>query len=237
MVNMKAAVIINTFSENPNVLKRAVDSYRNQTTPVQIIISTVEGDVSIESRDKFNDCDFSILPLKHHPGKSPAGAYVQINHALNFINPSVEWLCYASGNDTAENFKIAIEMDACLNSRKQVCYSAFNYVGPDGGHISTQPLPAYDYNLHLGGNFVSDCSLISMRLAEKYLPYKTQFGNFAHWDSWLRIYEGEGNVFFYNDVPTWNYHQNPDDMSKQRKTDEQRAAYLEEQVFFIKNRK
>lgn len=232
-------VIINTYNENPEVLKRAVDSYRNQTyNDVQIIIATVEGDPSIEWVQKNTDCDVAVLPLKFHPGKSPAGAYAQINNALHLIDPNSQWLCYASGNDFANPDKIKSEVALCWSHQKDVCYSAFTKVNPDGSKIADVFFYQYDYNKHCAvGNFVSDCSLISMRLVKKYLPYRTEFGNFAHWDSWLRMFEGEGNVFIYNHAPTWNYVQNEKDMHNVRKSDPVKLkAYLQSQKDFIKNR-
>jgi hypothetical protein len=37
------------------------------------------------------------------------------------------------------------------------------------------------------------------------MPFKEEFGNFAYHDFWLRIAKGEGNIFAYNDSPTWMY--------------------------------
>lgn len=231
-------VIINTYNEDPKVLQRAIESYRNQDYKggIQIIISTVEGDPCIGD-PLFKDCLTFVLPLADHPGKSPAGAYAQINGALNFIHPDSQWLCYASGNDYAKPNKITSEIATCLTHQREVCYSAFTKVEPDGKKIADVLFHQYDYKRHLQGNFVSDCSLISRRLVDKYLPYRIEFGNFAHWDSWLRMYEGEGDVFVYNHVPTWNYVQNPSDMHNLRNSDPvKREAYLKAQRDFIKTR-
>lgn len=235
---MKATVIINTYNERPEILNRAVESYRNQThDSVQIIISTIEGDPSTKLMDKYHECTFSILPKSEHPGKSPAGVYAQLNHALKFINENSQWLCYASGNDYAFPFKIQGEIFTALSKQKEVCYSAFKVLDEVNKKTTEQRFPTYSYERHLKGNFVSDCSLISMRLARKYLPYKSEFGNFAHWDSWLRIFEGEGNVFAYNNTPTWVYVQNPGDMHTLRKSDSVAMEnYLKSQVEFIENR-
>lgn len=232
-------VIINTYNEDPDVLKRAIDSYRNQTYKgIQIIIATVEGDPCIGRMDEFDDCDFSVLPISDHPGKSPAGAYAQINYALRLISAGSLFLCYASGNDYANKDKISREVSMCLTHQKKVCYSAFTKVRPDGSKIADALFYQYDYDKHCAvGNFVSDCSLISMDLVRKYLPYRTEFSNFAHWDSWLRMYEGEGNVFIYNHITTWNYVQNEADMHNVRNSDPaKRAEYFKSQKEFIKNR-
>jgi hypothetical protein len=64
---------------------------------------------------------------------------------------------------------------------------------------------------------VSDCALISKRLVDKYLPFKLELNNYAYWNLWLEIYKGEGNVFTYNQEPTWNYIQRQTDMHNERK--------------------
>lgn len=206
-MKQKATVIINTISEDFEVLKRCVDSYKSQFT--QVIISTIEDDVSI---DKFDGVEYAIVLKSDHVGKSASGAYQQINNALKLFN--TDYLCYASGNDYAEPNKAKIEIEILKKTGKKVCYSAFWNV--KAGVKSIQPLHDYNYDVHLTNNFVSDCSMITRDIVEKYLPYRIKYKNFAHWDSWLRIYEEEGDVFVYNPVPTWNYLWNDNDMSKER---------------------
>lgn len=212
IVPRHVTVIMNTVNEQPEVLKKAIDSYLNQEqVTVQLILSTVEGDPCI---GQYEGVTYSILPKSQHSGKSPRGAYEQINHALKLFEG--DWLCYASGNDYAEHHKLRMEIDACMKSGKEVCYSSIWSVSGDTKVQKKFPTE-YHFNEHLKGNFVTDCSLISRRLVEKYLPYRLELNNYAHWDSWLRMYEGEGNVFVYNPIPTWFYVQNPNDMHNQRK--------------------
>lgn len=212
IVSKHVSVIMNTVKEDPLVLQRAINSYLNQQgVTVQLIISTVEGDACI---NQFEGVEYSVLPKSQHSGKSPRGAYEQINHALKMIKG--DWLCYASGNDYAEPHKLRTEIDACAKSGKEVCYSSIWSVSGDTKVQKKFPTE-YHFNEHLKGNFVTDCSLISRRLVDKYLPYRLELNNYAHWDSWLRMYEGEGNVFVYNPIPTWFYIQNPNDMHNQRK--------------------
>lgn len=203
---------MNTVKEDPLVLQRAINSYLNQQgVTLQLIISTVEGDACI---NQFEGVEYSVLPKSQHSGKSPKGAYEQINHALKMVKG--DWLCYASGNDYAHEKKLITEVELCLSSGKEVCYSAF-FSQTNGVNTLMKFRPEYDYSAHFEGNFVSDCSLISRRLVEKYLPYDLDLKNYAHWDSWLRIYEGEGDVFVYNPEPTWFYVQNHNDMHNIRK--------------------
>lgn len=212
IVPRHVTVIMNTVNEIPEVLKKAVNSYLNQEqVTVQLILSTVEGDPCI---GQYEGVEYSILPKSQHSGKSPRGAYEQINHALKMITG--DWLCYASGNDYAEPHKLRMEIDACAKSGKEVCYSSIWSVSGDTKVQKKFPTEYY-FNEHLKGNFITDCSLISRRLVDKYLPYRLELNNYAHWDSWLRMYEGEGNVFVYNPIPTWFYVQNPNDMHNVRK--------------------
>lgn len=207
---MRSTVIINTINEEKDVLIRSVESYINQFD--QVIISTIEGDTSI---GLFHEVEYAVVAKSEHVGKSASGAYQQLNNALKFFK--TDFLCYASGNDYAEPDKAAIEIDCLRSSGNKVCNSAF-YVVKDG--VKTyQPLHNYDYNIHLKNNFISDCSMISRDMVEKYLPYNIHYKNYAHWDSWLRMFKGEGDIFHYNPLPTWNYMHNENDMSKARMRD------------------
>lgn len=203
------SVIINTVNENKDTLLLAVNSYLMQGN-CQIIVSTIEGDPCL---NYLTGVEFAVVKKSDHPGKSPRGAYVQLNNALPLIKG--DWFCYASGNDFATHDKLKKEVNLCIQYNKEVCYSS--YIIHSGVERRRMSFFEYDYSKHLIGNYVSDCSMMSRRLVEKYLPYRLDLGNYAHWDSWLRIYEGEGNVFHYNPDPTWFYVQNPDDMHNIRK--------------------
>ena len=64
----------------------------------------------------------------------------------------------------------------------------------------------YSRELHLRGNYVSDCSLVRWAVLRRYLPLREEWGNAAFWDLWLRVAEGEGEeAFTYNPEPTWVY--------------------------------
>lgn len=160
------------------------------------------------------------MPRAEHPyghgGKSPRGSFLQLNNALPHITG--DWFTFASGNDYSYPFKLETERRMCIAQRKEVCYSAYDYEYEDGSHKS-QFFYEYDREKHWHGNFVADCSIISRRLVDKYLPFRTELNNYAYWDLWLRIYKGEGNVFAYNPVPTWAYIQDRSSMHVQRWAD------------------
>lgn len=201
------SVVINTVNENPEILKRAVDSYLKQGA--QVIISTIENDPSLS----LKGVDFATMKKSDHPGKSPKGSFMQLNNALPLIRG--EWFCFASGNDYSSAWKLQSEVSACISNNKKVCYSAFLNVY--GKKYKVKRFHEYDYQKHLKGNFVSDCALVHVSLLNKYGPFRIELNNYAFWDFWLRIYEGEGNVFHYLNSPTWFYVQNPNDMHNIRK--------------------
>lgn len=207
---MKASVIMNTFNEEREVLAAAINSYLCQEgCEIELIISTIEGDENIDFVLANYPATVVWMKKEDHPGKSPLGSFMQLNNALPYITG--EWFCFASSNDVAFPRKIITEIECCIQNGKEVCYSSYT--------MSGKPVRFHDYDFkkHLNGNFVSDCALVSERLVDKYLPFKTEYKNYAYWDLWLRIYEGEGNVFHYNPQPTWNYKQDPESMHIKRR--------------------
>ena len=148
---------------------------------------------------------------------------MQLNNAFPHITG--DWFTFASSNDIAIQTKLIQEVEMCLNNgKKEVCYSSFHLIDEIGNLIRTQLFFPYNYDKHLIGNFVSDCALISKRLVDEYLPFKVDLNNYAYWDLWLRIYEGEGNVFIYNKTPTWGYRQIETSMHIDRQKSELKLA-------------
>lgn len=209
------SVIMNTINEDPKLLIRAVDSYLIQKN-CELIISTVEEDPSI-SFLKDRNLKIVTMPREGHPyfskGKSPRGSFLQLNNGLKHITG--DWFTFASGNDYSYPHKLKLEVDMCKSRNKEVCYSAYDYQYEDGSK-KTQLFHEYDWDRHMVGNFVADCSMISRRLVNKYLPFNTELNNYAYWDLWLRIRKVEGNVFCYNPVPAWVYVQDSDSMHVKR---------------------
>lgn len=204
---MKVSVIMNTVNERPDFLSIAIESYLGQQTPeleVELIISTVTDDPNIELiKSKYPLC--KIVTMDRLCEKSPRGSFLQLNNALQHITGN--WFVFASSNDISFNNKLISEVEKCLLEKKEVCYSAFTLIDEVGQYLRTQLFHDYEIKKHMEGNFVSDCAIISRRLVDKYLPFKIELNNYAYWDLWLRIYEGEGNVFTYNSSPTWMYRQ------------------------------
>lgn len=197
----KVTVLINTINEEPERLENAILSYKNQDVDVQILISTVKDDVSIGIGERLG-CDVVI-----NPGK---GIYEQLNNAVNHIKG--DWWCYASGHDFALPDKLLNEVTCCINSGKKICYSDYILFYPESKNKKTVTFFPYDYHTHLTkGNFVNDCAMINTEMSKKYLPFRNElWGNDSHYDFWLRVFEGEGNVFCHNNVPTWVYIQYED---------------------------
>ena len=200
------SVIINTYNEDPDKLRQAVQSYENQQgVNVQIIISTVRGDPSVSYGKKHT------VICSEDPG-----IYEQLNAACNLIGG--EWFCYASGNDVAEPTKCIKEINQCLKTGKLVCYSAYTIVDENLENPILRGFQQYSYQDHLVGNFVSDCAMINTNLLKKFLPFRNeQYGNHAYWDLWLRIYENLGDVFCYLPEATWKYRQESKSAHIQRK--------------------
>lgn len=227
---MLTSVIINTYHEKPEYLKQAIQSYLSQTMPVEIIVSAVNNDPNIPLIQKYP----VKLILKPPHEKSPSGAYEQINNALPHLTG--DWLCYASSNDYAEPHKIEREILTCQSQGKEVCYSNFNEITEDGMYVLTRSFPEYDHAKHLEGNFVSDCSLMSRRLVNKYLPFDLSMKNYAYWDLWLRIYKGEGDVFCYLPHATWNYRRCSDSMHSTRTAEQQLDHDRDREMMLNKHR-
>lgn len=234
---MVTSVIINTYHEKPGYLYKAIESYVNQTMPVEIIISAVNNDPNIPMIQKYanmiKDIPFKLI-LKPPHEKSPSGVYEQINNALPHLTG--DWLCYASSNDYAEPDKIEREILWCQQYGKEVCYSEINEVTEDGQYILTRRFHRYIHERHLIENFVSDCSLLSRRLVDKYLPFRVEMKNYAYWDLWLRIYKGEGDVFCYLPHATWNYRRCSDSMHSTRTAEQQEQHDRDREMMLNKHR-
>ena len=79
------SVIMNTYNEREDYLRKAIESYLSQEkVKVQLIVSTVEGDKNINILQEYK-CNIALLEKERHPGKSPVGSYMQINQALLLV--------------------------------------------------------------------------------------------------------------------------------------------------------
>jgi len=190
-------IIMNSYNDNQDQLREAICGYQNQKIPcpVEIILSTVANDTSIDTAISMGIEKISISPEK--------GIFKQLNHAIKFADG--HWFCVASGNDKALPNKLIDEHSLLFRTGKLVCYSAFHSTDKDFNITATNKFHPYSYKKHLVGNFVIDNAMVSMEILRKYLPFREEFGNDAFWDMWLRIYEGEGDVFIYNPIPNFLY--------------------------------
>lgn len=180
------STIINCYKEKKETFKRALDSIED----TEIIVSTVKGDPCV------NWSEGCKVVESNRPG-----IFYQLNNALKHVTQG--YFTYSSATDQMLPGKVKTEQ-AMLKDGKKICYSAFNVNGKARRFFDC------DYKRHLQGSFVSDCAMIDMEMIEKYGPFREEFDTFAFWDFYLRVYEGEGDVFVYNDRPTWDYFITPD---------------------------
>lgn len=232
-----ATVIINTYQARQGWLLDAVASYQNQAEAhADILISTVQGDPSLETLRGMENVRFSVSPVP--------GIYRQLNRAVALIQ--CPYFCYAADDDIALPHKLASEIDL-LRSHPTARIVSSSYMKTDD---RLSPLRAYKcperYNMgqHFEGNFVSDCSMIQTELLGSYPKgleshFDLAIGNFAHWDFWLRVaqwaeYLDEEYIIFNND-PTWLYRQHANAQHIVRASDEAKKARNQaERVLFLR---
>ena len=213
-------VIINSYNEKENLFKRALTSVL-QAQPTQVIVSTVKGDRCIGWVEPGVEVVVSDKP----------GIFSQIEAAAKLVTG--KYVCYCSSNDVMLNYKLKTESGILEKTGKKVCYSAF-FVQHQGRQ-AVRRFRDYDYKSHLKGSYVSDCAMIETEIFKKYLPFR--FGNQGYWDLFLRIYEGEGDVFTYNPHPTWIYDITGDSRHQRRKrSPEMVQRNLQEKEMVIKAR-
>lgn len=190
----KVSVIVNSFNEKEIVFKKTIESIlNNKNVDLQIVLSTVSGDNCLNYLKDYN----LTLVVNSKPG-----IYQQINNTIEHLTG--DYITYFSSNDIMSKYKLQIESEMLRQSGKKVCYSAFNKIEIDGKK-NVKSFYDYSFDKHLVGNFVSDCSMVKKDIFTKYSPFNVEYGNHAFHDFWLRIYEGEGDVFVYNPTPTWDY--------------------------------
>ena len=234
------SVIMNTVNERRDYLSIAIESYLNQKgIEFELIISTIEGDPNISFvKNKYPFCRVVTMPRKDHPiskgKKSPLGSFLQLNNALKVMRG--DWFTFASGNDFAKPFKLSLEVETAKRAGALVCYSSYSYCDEIGRFKGDQLFHPYDRDKHSKGNFVADCSMISRKIVDDFLPFNTALNNYAYWDLWLRVHKIHGNnAFVYNKKPTWFYRQDSNSMHVQRFNDPKALEqYNKERVEFLK---
>ena len=192
------SVIMNVLNEEDSQLRKSIEGYLSQSgVDIQLIVSTIAEDPAQKIAEEYG-LDMAIADRP--------GIYYQLNNATDKIKG--EWFCYASANDFTLETKLHDELTKCLTDNKKICYSSFYTTDSNLNIIKENHFRfPYDYSSHLQSNYVYDLALIDVNLLKKYLPFKEEFGNYAYWDLWLRIFEGEGDVFTYNPKPAYLYRQ------------------------------
>jgi len=189
------SIIMNTYNDQENHLRKAIEGYQNQKIPCELIISTIYDDPAIKTATEMG--------VKKIIFNKNSGICNQLNKALE--NVEGQWFCYASGNDFALPNKLIDEHSLLFKTRKKVCYSAFHSGDKNLKITGTYRFHPYNYAKHKIGNFIIDNAMTNMKILRKYLPFREEVGNYLFWDMWLTIYENEGNVFFYNPIPNFIY--------------------------------
>jgi len=186
-------VIVNSFGEKEVVFREAMQSILN-AMPSQVILSTVVGDECI---GWISDSRIDVV-ISDEPS-----VYGQLNKAVPLVR--MPYTCYASSNDIMCPHKLRDEVAILKEKDMGVCYSSFDKLYPDTGGKTVHISRGYSYSKHLRGSIVSDCAMVKTDILRKYYPFKEEYGNKAFYDFWLRVYEGEGDVFINNRNPTWCY--------------------------------
>jgi len=211
-VSRHVAVVMNSYNEEPTLLTSAIHSVLNQKgVRIQLILSTVKGDPSIETAKQYGCID---IVTSRKPG-----IYAQLNAGIEAVKDEGSWFFYASSNDVMQPTKSIDEINLCISHNKKVCYSSYRRMDAKGKLGKQMKFHAYSYQKHLEGNFVNDCAMMSRGILELCKPFRAQFENSTFWDFWLRVYEEEGNVFVYNPKVAWLYRQLPTSAHLKRKRD------------------
>lgn len=219
---MKVTIIMNSYKESKRLFKRAIESIPDNVNR-SIVLSTVEGDPCIDWAKKYND--ITIVTTKE------PGITRQLNNAIDSVDG--DYVCYCSSNDIMYPNKLSLETEILEETGKKVCNSSFMVNGKKIKQLPSQ----YDYAKHLAGNYISDCSMVEAKTFLKYMPFNEKYYELQYFDLWLRIYEGEGDVFIYNPIPTWNYCISRRSRSiKRKKSATLKSKRAEEYRMLIKNR-
>jgi hypothetical protein len=217
-------VIMNTFNERIDWLKASIAVVSPQVD--MLIVSVCEGDTNYEWLMKHtpDNVVVVVLPYSQQLGKCPQQSFRQINNAIAHVD--TKYVSWTSSDDLMSASKYQDELDLLVGFDKKVCYSDYYMTDENLSVTKRISLGKYDHARHLKGNFVSDLSLMETALLTKYGLQGDKFRNYAFWDMWLRIYEGEGDVFINNAEPTWYYRQDPESthIKRQRSADMQAEA-------------
>ena len=198
MIQPRVSVVLTTLNDRPEWLRESVDSILQQEgVDVQLIVSTVEGDDSIELTQELS---LEVFVNDH------AGIYYQLNNALPLVTG--DWFACAGGNDVLLPTEFFDEISLCQEKGASVCYSDFYTADAELENRKLSCCQDYSYETHITiGNMVTDNAMTRRDILEKYKPFRDgQFGNYSYYDFWLRVAAGEGETtFIHNPKPEWIY--------------------------------
>ena len=228
------SVIINTFNGNQKWLLDAVMSYINQEkVNVQLIVSTVKGDMALKTLSGISGVEFCI--------NNKPGIYTQLNNAIKLVEN--EWFCYAAGDDIAIRTKVSEEINACKEYNKKICASGFFITDSNLNELNRVGTNMkYDISEHLSRNMVSDCSLFHSSLLQEFGPFDLECGNHGFWDFWLRIGKVSPEYFLLQKTPRWHYRQHSaakhakraKNIKKMEKNERERKLMLSKHIDLLK---
>ncbi len=190
---MSVSVLMNSYKEQEAYFHKAVRNALRAGCG-QLILSTVKGDSCIQWAMEY--------PITVVVNSRP-GIFSQLNAMLPHITEP--YVCYASSNDYMLHNKLSLESAILRDSGMKVCYSSFLVYDKTTGMQRIARFDDYSYRENLQKSIGSDCAMVETEAFLRYTPFRVKYKNNCYRDLWLRIYEGEGDVFVYNDKPTWVY--------------------------------
>lgn len=203
-----ATVMMISYKEREELFKRSLKGIWS-TSPGQVILSTVKGDPCLKWVGKGVDVVVNDTP----------GIFSQIKAMFPLIKE--KYVCLISSNDLLLPHKLTEEEGILERTGKKVCYSSFIIKDETCNKESVYLSPPYSYANHLKGNFVNDSAMVCSDLLKRY-NLKQKYKNNTYYDLWLRIYEGEGDVFINNKNPTWVYYVTSDSQHIKRRKDKKK---------------
>lgn len=220
--------IISTFKDDWKELKQSLASVVAQSG--QVIVSMVDSDPNVDLvQEQFKGVDTVVVDGWSHPGHSPQGSFIQINRALPYIDEAAKYVRWFSGDDYLHPNANQRQVEQLQKTGKKVCYG--DYLRQLDGVEVRQSFYEYSREQHQITSFVNDVALWDVSLL-KYCPFNWKdWGNYAFWDFWLRVYKVEGDVFTYLPEVIWTYR------IRQKSTHQKRLNNKDAKAIYDKQRK
>ena len=197
-------VIIPTF-ENCKMLLEAVNSCKNQSHPISLIIVVDDG--SSESIRKSLEQEYENDPavkLIFVPHSGLPG----VARSIGIQNSTADWIAFLDSDDTWEPNKIELQLNLALKSQAALIYSNARVFGEkgEGGNLLPNLPNSLSFRQLAKSNFIINSSVLVRReVFSKSLTYATSLRVRAAEDyaTWLRIKTKYS--FAGIDLPLTNY--------------------------------